>query len=115
MEPDRAQVATFAASDHPGSELGAAGNEKGFLVEMSTCLDKDVDGRSLKLAPGDVVRLDSWYWVGSEDPRLDPLPAGTHLNVMGYMYAAFTSPDLPPSMAEATAAHRNMSFSEVVA
>ena len=38
---------------------------------------------------GDNIRLDAYYWVGSEDPRIAPTPAGTHLNVMAYMYVAY--------------------------
>eukprot|EP00937_MAST-01D_sp_MAST-1D-sp2_P002338 g2338.t1 len=106
----------FVCASYPtyGSQIGVAGDEKGFLTTMSTCLDKDVDGKTVKLAVGDKVRLDSWYWVGSDDPRIAPFRGGTHLNVMGYMYAAFTSPDLPPSMADAAAEHRNMSFSTIL-
>lgn len=93
----------FVCASYPtyGSEEGVAGNEKGFLTKMSTCYDQDQAGGPLKLSQGDKVRLDSWYWVGSEDSRIEPLPAGSHLNVMGYMYTAFTSPALPPTMADA--------------
>ena len=93
----------FVCASYPtyGSEIGVAGNEKGYLTKMSKCFDMDEAGGALQLNRGDIVRVDSWYWVGSEDPRIEPLPAGSHLNVMGYMYTAFTSPSLPPTMADA--------------
>mmetsp|Transcript_22325 Transcript_22325/g.27722 ORF Transcript_22325/g.27722 Transcript_22325/m.27722 type:complete len:106 (-) Transcript_22325:114-431(-) len=50
-----------------------------ILISLSFFLHKD-----------DYVRLDSWYFVGSDDPRIAPLPGGGHLNVMGYMYTVFT-------------------------
>ena len=81
----------FVCSSHPvyGSEPGVAGNEKGYLVEMTTCFQKGQDPMrpDLIVKQGDTVRLDSWYWVGKEDKRLGGHPAGSHLNVMGYMYA----------------------------
>ncbi len=79
----------FVCASHPtyGRTPGKAGDEQGYLVAMSACLDKSAKGgTSLTVAKGDKVRLDSWYWVGRDDPRIYPLPGGTHLNVMGYMY-----------------------------
>lgn len=80
-----------ACTSYPtyGSELGVAGNEKGYLIQMSECLNKQ-KGKSLKLQKGDHVSVVAYYWVGSEDPRIAPLPGGTHLNVMAYMYTAYT-------------------------
>lgn len=66
------------------------GNEKGYLVHMSDCYNADDhDGQGYKLQAGDTLRLDSWYFVGSDDPRIAPTPGGTHLNVMGYMYTIY--------------------------
>ena len=77
----------FVCASHPqyGQTPGKAGDEQGYVVAMSPCVDKSTTG-SLQIAKGDKVRLDSWYWVGRDDPRIYPLPGGTHLNVMGYMY-----------------------------
>jgi hypothetical protein len=73
-----------------GTEEGVPGNEKGYLVQMSDCYNADENGgRGYALKKGDKVRLDSWYWVGSNDPRLANNRGGTHLNVMGYMYTAY--------------------------
>merc|ERR1712238_282163 len=73
-----------------GTEEGVPGNEKGYLVQMSTCYSADENGgRGYLVKKGDKLRLDSWYWVGTDDEKLAPNPGGTHLNVMGYMYAAY--------------------------
>ena len=33
------------------------------------------------------AEVEAFYFVGSDDPRLNPHGAGTHLNVMAYMYS----------------------------
>lgn len=71
-----------------GSAEGVAGDEKGYIVEMTECFNKD-RGQTLSFKAGDEVRVDSWYFVGSDDPRIAPHPGGTHLNVMGYMYMSY--------------------------
>jgi hypothetical protein len=71
-----------------GTEPGVAGNEKGYLVKMSQCVNQTNYPDGLKLTKGDKIRLDSWYYVGSDDKRIG-YSDGTHLNVMGYMYTAF--------------------------
>merc|ERR550514_487561 len=95
----------FVCASYPryGTEADVAGNELGHLVAMSTCLDKDTSGKTMKTKKGDKVRIDSYYWVGSQDPRLGPSPAGTHLNVMAYMYTVF---DIDASRAEPSDAER---------
>jgi len=81
----------FVCASYPryGQTPDKAGDELGFVVEMSTCLDKDGPAGSYSVKKGDQVRIDSWYWVGSNDTRIYPHPGGTHLNVMAYMYLAF--------------------------
>ena len=80
----------FVCASYPsyGTEVDVAGNERGHLVKMTNCLDKDTDG-ALTLKKGDTVRIDAYYEVGAEDPRIAPSPAGTHLNVMAYMYVGW--------------------------
>lgn len=81
----------LACASYPryGTQVDVPGDERGYLVEMSTCFKKD-EASSLIIKKHDIVRLDSWYWV-SDDPRIAPLPGGTHLNVMGYMYIVFAT------------------------
>ena len=81
-----------------GSELGKAGDEKGYLVEMSQCFrkgDPSSPVSSLPVARGDTVEVEGLYWVGSSDPRIAPFQGGTHLNVMSYMYIAYALDDPP--------------------
>jgi len=85
-----------------GSQEGVAGNEKGYLVEMSSCYSADDHGGvGHFVKAGDTLRLDSWYWVGVDDPAIAPNPGGTHLNVMAYMYTVYKTKDRswpnPPS------------------
>ncbi|KAJ8598791.1 hypothetical protein CTAYLR_010188 [Chrysophaeum taylorii] len=67
-----------------------AGNEQGYLVKISYCYDKDDSPAPLVVRRNDTVRLDSWYWTSDDDPRIAPLPGGTHLNVMGYMFVLYS-------------------------
>lgn len=82
----------FVCASYPtyGTEDDVAGNERGYLVQMSTCFEKDGNLR-LVIRKHDTVRLDSWYWASADDPRIAPIPGGTHLNVMGYMYVIFSA------------------------
>uniref|UniRef100_A0A6T0BIG8 Uncharacterized protein n=1 Tax=Emiliania huxleyi TaxID=2903 RepID=A0A6T0BIG8_EMIHU len=70
-----------------GAERGVAGDELGYLVQMSPCADASTG--PLAWTKGDTVRIDSWYSVAPHDPRLQ-YSDGTHLNVMGYMYMVYT-------------------------
>jgi len=82
----------FLCASYPkyGTEEGAVGNEKGYLVEMSTCYSaNNHQGKGHVFKAGDTLRLDSWYWVGTHDEKIAPNPGGTHLNVMGYMYTIY--------------------------
>jgi len=83
----------YVCSSFPtyGRQEGVAGDELGHLVGMTYCYTADDhDGQGYVVKKGDNIRLDAYYWVGSEDPRIAPTPAGTHLNVMAYMYIAYT-------------------------
>lgn len=82
----------FVCASYPsyGTEADVAGNELGHLVKMSVCLDKDATGKTMKTKKGDKVTIKAYYYVGRDDPRLGPSPAGTHLNVMSYMYTVFS-------------------------
>jgi hypothetical protein len=73
-----------------GTELGVAGNEKGYLVHMSHCIDSSTG--VLELRKGDEIAIDGHYFVGSNDPRL-LYSDGTHLNVMSYLYVGYYRPD----------------------
>jgi hypothetical protein len=86
----------FVCASFPtyGKTPDKPGDERGFVVQMSNCIDKDTTG-SVKLHKGDSIRVDSWYWTGRTDERIYPqgqsFSSGTHLNVMAYMYLAFAA------------------------
>jgi len=77
-----------ASEPRYGTEDGVPGNERGYLVQVSQCIDPSSGGLDLKA--GDVLTVDANYYVGSHDSRL-LYSDGTHLNVMGYMYVAYTA------------------------
>ena len=84
----------FVCAAYPryGSQLRDVEGEEedaGYIVEISPCLDKDTTGSSILIKKGSRIRADSWYWVGSKDPRIFPFPGGTHLNVMGYLHLVY--------------------------
>ena len=89
----------FVCASYPrwGAQEGVAGDERGYLVEMSVCLSKDDGNKTLRAEAGDTITIKSYYYVGSEDPRIAPLPGGTHLNVMGYMYVAYVQDSPGPA------------------
>lgn len=72
-----------------GTQPGVAGNEKGYLVRMSDCIDSSTG--ALELHKGDELAIDSHYFVGSDDSRL-LYSDGTHLNVMSYIYLGYYRP-----------------------
>ena len=86
-----------------GTVAGEAGNELGYLVEMSECIGPGADtasgGRAepLLVRKGDKLRVDGWYFVGQNDTRI-AIEGGTHQNVMSYLIMAYhvDSPPSPP-------------------
>ena len=86
-----------------GDTVGKVGDEKGHLVEMTRCLEangtRSYPGfpagsyrkTSWAVKKGDKIRVDGWYHVGPEDPRIAPTPAGVHLGVMSYFYSIFVN------------------------
>ena len=69
-----------------GTEDGVPGNERGYLVAMSPCVDTSQP--YLLLKQGATATVDAYYYAGSHDPRL-LYSDGTHLNVMAYMYVVY--------------------------
>lgn len=61
-----------------------AGDENGYLVEMSTCTD------SFDFQPGDTLRIESLYNVADNDPRTIAT-SGMHGGVMSLFYIAAAS------------------------
>ena len=97
----------FVCASYPiyGKTPSKVGDEKGHLVEVTFCLDDGTVGRhggypdhpggyrnrSLAVKKGDKLRVDGWYWVGKDDARISPMPAGPHLGVMSYFYGLYAA------------------------
>jgi len=73
---------------HYGTEEGVPGNEKGYLVQMSQCINASTG--PLVVKKNDKLRLDAIYNVASNDDRV-LYSDGTHLNVMSYMYVGYST------------------------
>mmetsp|Transcript_58663 Transcript_58663/g.132693 ORF Transcript_58663/g.132693 Transcript_58663/m.132693 type:complete len:389 (+) Transcript_58663:32-1198(+) len=63
-----------------GTEVGKAGNEKGYIVEFSSCSD----GFSIKA--GDTIGVKAVYYVGYDDQTGSGIPGGSHGGVMALFY-----------------------------
>lgn len=63
------------------------GNEKGFVVSFSSCVDKDVIGNHVRLNAGDQMEIISYYDVDKNSQATLPLPGGKHGGVMGLFFA----------------------------
>ena len=58
------------------------GNEKGYIVNFTRCIDQDHLGNSLRLEKGDVLSIEALYDVAAGSARAAPLPGGKHGGVM---------------------------------
>lgn len=65
-----------------------ARNEFGHLITIDDCVNKTTFPHGLPVKVGDVVSIESHYFVGSKDTRLPKGAAGSHLNVMS-LFALF--------------------------
>lgn len=89
-----------------GQNGTTVGDEAGHVVQVTVCLSSDGnDGgippglrggfrnSSLILEKGDSLKVQGYYSMSDTDPRIAPVPAGPHLGVMSYFYAAFAGGD----------------------
>jgi hypothetical protein len=63
------------------------GNEKGFVVKFTDCIDKDTLGNHVRLNAGDVFTVEAWYDVDPESNATLPFPGGKHGGVMDLAFA----------------------------
>ena len=61
---------------------------------------------SLRVKKGDTIRVDGWYNIGTNDPRIEPTPAGPHLGVMSYFVRGALPLSVPPFAHAPTATTR---------
>ena len=64
-----------------------AGNEQGFLVAVTECVDERLQGNNVRLNKGDVVTLTQHYDVDPTSQTYFPLPGGKHGGIMGLFFA----------------------------
>merc|ERR1711937_616775 len=63
-----------------------AGNEQGFLVRVTECVDHRLQGNKVRLEVGDVVTLTQHYDVDPASKRHFPMPGGKHGGIMALFF-----------------------------
>jgi len=63
------------------------GNEKGFNVGYTNCIDKSGLGNNFRLNKGDILAVEAWYDVDVNSTRNLPLPNGKHGGIMDLFFA----------------------------
>jgi hypothetical protein len=63
------------------------GNEKGFVVDISTCVSEHAHGNKVRLHKGDVVTVNALYDVDPASTRTLPQPGGKLGGVMALFFA----------------------------
>lgn len=61
-------------------------NEKGFVVDISNCVDKRTMNNSLVLKTGDVLTVTTLYDVDPKSKRNAPFPGGKHGGIMALFF-----------------------------
>jgi len=61
-------------------------NEKGYVVDISTCVDKLKKNNSVVLKKGDVMTVTSFYDVDPTSQRNAPFPGGKHGGIMALFF-----------------------------
>lgn len=64
-----------------------AGNEQGFVVKFTQCVDQRTLQNQIRLNEGDVVTVTGLYDVDPASKRNFPLPGGKHGGVMGLFFS----------------------------
>jgi len=64
-----------------------AGNEQGFLVQVTECVNHRLKGNKVRLEAGDVITLTSYYDVDPQSQRHFPMPGGKHGGIMALFFS----------------------------
>jgi len=73
---------------HIGKDLNnTAGDEAGYLVGMSMCVDYRETGKKLRLNKGDILTATATYDVDQGSTRYFPSPGGKHGGIMGLFFS----------------------------
>lgn len=70
-----------------------AGNEQGFLVSVTECVDHRVKGNKVRLNKGDVVTVTALYDVNTKSTRNFPMPGGKHGGIMALFFSLMDCDD----------------------
>lgn len=63
------------------------GDEQGYLVGMTMCVDYRATGEKLRLNRGDKITATAYYDVDKKSTRYFPSPGGKHGGIMGLFFA----------------------------
>jgi len=63
------------------------GNEQGFLVRVTECVDHRLQGNKVRLAKGDVLTMTAHYDVDPVSQQYYPLPGGKHGGIMALFFS----------------------------
>jgi len=72
---------------HGTDATNPPGNEKGFVVKFTDCVDHDGLGNSVRLNQGDKLAIEAWYDVDKDSTGSLPLPGGKHGGIMDLFFA----------------------------
>lgn len=72
---------------HGTNASNPPGNEKGFVVKFTNCVDRDGLGNDVQLKHGDDLRVEAWYDVDPKSTATLPFPGGKHGGVMDLFFA----------------------------
>merc|ERR1712196_476961 len=64
-----------------------AGNEQGFLVKVTECVDHQQLGNKIRLEKGDQLTVTAAYEVDPASKKGFPLPGGKHGGIMGLFFS----------------------------
>jgi len=71
-----------------GTDLNnTPGNEAGFLVKMSECVNEDKYGNGIRINKGDVVKVEALYDVDPSSTTYAPFPGGKHGGIMALFFS----------------------------
>jgi len=71
-----------------GTDLNnTPGNEAGFLVSMSECVNDHLYGNRVRLNKGDIVTVEALYDVDPASTTFAPMPGGKHGGIMALFFS----------------------------
>merc|ERR1711959_343110 len=75
-----------SAPIHGTDPTNPPGNEKGYVVNFTRCIDSDNLHNAVRLEKGDKITVTALYDVDPKSTRALPFPGGKHGGVMGLFF-----------------------------